>query len=144
MTAPTRWFEYGEPIGNQYVEAWVRTIYQTGPNEPSREDEIERGVISFEALELLENDEEIRQHLHDDGSLMLSGLSANAEERFMTHFESESDLTRLIRTGCSPSEAVDYLMVEERGWTQSAWADVRGIGQGSVSENVAKAKEELD
>lgn len=139
----TRWFEYGEPVGDRRVEAWVRTTYQTGPNEPTREDEIERGLIDFEGLDLLEQDNEVQQHIHDDGSLLLSGLSVETEDRLLDHFEPESELTQLIRAGCSPAEALDYQMVEQEGWTQSAWGKVRDIGQQSVSENIAKARETL-
>jgi hypothetical protein len=144
MANKTRWFKYGQPVSDQRVEAWIRTTYQTGPNEAAREDDIEHGFMTFDGLDLLETDDEIQEHIHDDGSLLLSGLSADAEDRLMAQFEHESDLMRLIRGGCSPSEAVDYLIVEERGWTQSAWAEVRGIGQQSVSENVAKARDKLN
>jgi len=139
----TRWFEYGEPVGDRRAEAWVRTTYHAGPNEPTREDEIGRGLIDFEGLDLLEQDDEIQQHIHDDGSLLLSGLSVEAEERLLDYFEPEGELTQLIRAGCSPAEALDYHMVEQEGWTQSAWADVRDIGQQSVSENIAKARATL-
>ena len=53
-------------------------------------------------------------------------------------------LESLIRKGLSPAEALDYWAVEERGHTQSGWAEMREIGQGSVSENIAKAKAKLD
>jgi len=139
----TRWFEYGEPVGDRRAEAYIRRTYQTGPNEETRPDDIERGLITFEGLDLLEHDAELREHIHDDGSLLLSGLSVEAEERLLAHFKTESELTQLIRAGCSPAEAIDYQKVEQEGWTQSAWADVRDIGQQSVSENIAKARATL-
>jgi hypothetical protein len=143
MTVQTsRWFEYGEPVG-QRVEATIRTTYETGPNEEPRGDDVQRGTVAFEALELMQDSEEIAAHTHDDGAVLLSALSDDAESELLETFEPMGDIERLIRAGCSPSEAVDYLMVEERGYTQSAWADVRSIGQSSVSGNVAGAKDEL-
>lgn len=56
----------------------------------------------------------------------------------------EAELTRLIRAGLSPAEALDFYMVEEGPHTQTSWAKLRGIGQGVVSENISKAKKELD
>ena len=53
-------------------------------------------------------------------------------------------LEELIHLGLSPAEAIDYWAVQERGYTQSGWAEMRKIGQGSVSENIAKAKAKLD
>lgn len=145
MTAQTsRWFEYGEPTGSGRVEARIRTTYQTGPNEQTRDDDIEFGTVSFDALGLLDTDAEISSHQHDDGSVLLSALSDDAERRLLDTFEADDTLVQLIRHGCTPPEAVDYLLVEERGWSQTAWADVRGVGQGSVSENVSKARDKLE
>ena len=52
-------------------------------------------------------------------------------------------LERLIREGCTAAEAVDYLAVEARGWTQTAWAEERGVSQQTVSGNVAGARRQL-
>jgi hypothetical protein len=90
MTEITRWFEYGEPTDDdERVEATIRWSFQTGPNEPSRKDELKEGTIGYEALDMMENDEEIKQHTHDDDSVMLSGLSKEKEEQFLETFEEE-------------------------------------------------------
>lgn len=59
--------------------------------------------------------------------------------------ESDTDgpIVGLIESGCSPAEAIDYHAVEQRGLTQTEWADHRGVDQSTVSENVAKAREKL-
>lgn len=88
-TETTRWFEYGEPTGDGRVAATVRTTYQTGPNEKPCDDDVERGTVAFDALDLIETDEEIQQHTHDDGSVLLSGLSAETEERLLETFDSQ-------------------------------------------------------
>lgn len=145
MTAQiTRWFEYGEPMGDR-VTARVRTAYQTGPNEPAREDDIQHGTVGFGALELL-NEEPFSEHLHDDGSLMLSGLPEDAEERLLASFKDrrmEEHMARYVAKGLSAAEALDYYMVEHSGYSQSSWARQRGVQQPAVSENVAKAREKL-
>lgn len=139
----TRWFEYGEPVGNR-VEARLITEFETGPNEPARPAEIERGTVAFDAFTVMDEHDEIIRHTHDDFTVMLSGLSDEAEEALLETFEPASELELLIREGCTPPEAADYLMVESRDWSQTAWANVRGVVQASVSENVSKAREKLD
>jgi len=44
-----------------------------------------------------------------------------------------------IEAGCSPSEAVDYLLVEVQEHTQSDVAEMRGVDQSTISKNVAGA-----
>ena len=53
-------------------------------------------------------------------------------------------ILELVERGLSPAEAVDYQAVTENGMTQTEWADRRGVAQGTVSENVSKAKAKLD
>lgn len=45
-------------------------------------------------------------------------------------------LEGLLVAGHSPAEAVDYLMVQEREYTQSDWAERRGVSQQTVSRHV--------
>jgi hypothetical protein len=52
-------------------------------------------------------------------------------------------LRAAAEAGLSGGEAYDYLMAEVVGMTQTHWAEKRGIGQGSVSKNVSKAKRKL-
>jgi len=49
----------------------------------------------------------------------------------------------LTEAGCSPPQAVDYLMTEIVGDSQTAWAETRGKAQPSISSNVSDAKQEL-
>lgn len=85
----TRWFAYDEPTGNERVEAEIRTVYQTGPNEPSREDDVTIGTVGYEALEMMDEDEEIQRHTHEDFSVLLSGLSAEKEQEFLKTFQED-------------------------------------------------------
>jgi len=88
MTAQsTRWFEYDEPTGNGRVKAVIRTTYQTGPNERSRDDDVQHGTVGYDALEVIDENEEVQHHTHDDGAVMLSGLSVDAEEELLETFE---------------------------------------------------------
>lgn len=52
-------------------------------------------------------------------------------------------LARLIAQGLTPPEAVDYIMVQQRGYGQTEWATERGVSQQAVSRNVNKAQEKL-
>lgn len=49
-------------------------------------------------------------------------------------------LSGLVEAGCTPAVALDYHAVEIDGWGQDNWADIRGVSQASVSENISKAK----
>lgn len=56
----------------------------------------------------------------------------------------DEGLVALLRRGCSPAEAIDYYAVEQRGLSQTDWADERGTSQQAISKNVAAARDELD
>lgn len=58
-------------------------------------------------------------------------------------FPKSYEIRALTEAGCTPPEALDYLMVEIHGMSQSTWAGVRGISQPSVSNNVNSAKRKL-
>lgn len=58
-------------------------------------------------------------------------------------FGMEDWITDYVARGLSAAEALDLFMVEKRGLTQSFWATRRGVSQQTVSENIAKAREEL-
>jgi hypothetical protein len=45
--------------------------------------------------------------------------------------------------GLSGGVALDYLMVEYRGMSQRAWANRAGKDQGTVSQNISKAKDRV-
>ena len=89
MPVPTRWFQYGEPTGNSRIYAVICTTYQIGPNERPRGDDLRCGTVGYEALEVMEENEEVNGHIHSDGSVCLSGLSETAEEKLLTTFEAE-------------------------------------------------------
>lgn len=141
MAEVTHWLEYGEPIGNQRVEAVHRVTYMTGPNE-QRDDDVIHGTLTFEGLELFES-EEYDTALHDDGLLMLSALEDKKRDTIMAEFEALPEMAQLIVKGCNPAEAVDYQMVEVEGFTQTAWAELTNRVQQTVSENVSKARAKL-
>jgi hypothetical protein len=49
----------------------------------------------------------------------------------------------LTEAGCSPAEAVDYLMTVVLEKTQTEWAQTREKDQSTVSQNVRQAKQKL-
>lgn len=44
----------------------------------------------------------------------------------------------------SPAQAVDYVAVEGRGYTQAEWAQCRGVTQQAISKSVAQARDVLE
>jgi len=56
----------------------------------------------------------------------------------------DETLVGLLRSELSPAEAVDYWGTKILGHTQDEWSDKRGVKQGSVGENVSKARNSLD
>lgn len=148
MTAQiTRWFKYDEPTGNGRVEAVIRTVYQTGPNDIVRDDDVQHGTVAYDALEVMDQNEEVQNHTHDDGSVMLSGLSDETEDELLETFEAidmAEQIRRWVNQGLSAATALDFYMVSREGWSQSKWAKQRGVSQQAVSDNVGKAKEKLE
>lgn len=142
MTAKTtRWFEYGDPDFSGRVPVTIRTVYQTGPNDSDRPDKVEFGTFPAEDIGLL-NKEPFSNHVHSDGSLLLSGLSADAEDKFLSGFvpdDERQELVDLIDAGCSAAEAVDYLMTCQPPISQVEWAEHRDVSQQAVSYNVRRA-----
>jgi len=60
------------------------------------------------------------------------------------HSESVEDsdrlnMSELVGVGLSCAEAVDYMATVIEGQTQTEWAEIRGVTQPTVSENVSKA-----
>lgn len=49
----------------------------------------------------------------------------------------------LVRQGCSPAAALDQFATEEQYWTQTDWAEWRGVSQQNVSGNVSNARDAL-
>lgn len=140
----TKWIKTGEPTGNNDVMVEIRTTYQTGPQE-SRDDDVKHGTAEIEIFELIQNNQEIQNHRHDDGSIMFSALSCETQERLMETITLFDRVEELILKGCSPTEAIDYHAVENKGWSQSSWArNVRDVDPSSVSENVNRAHNKIE
>lgn len=57
--------------------------------------------------------------------------------------ERDDRVAALIDMGCSPAEAVDYVMVIKRGISQTEWAKRRNRSQQAVSQNIQRAKKKL-
>lgn len=52
-------------------------------------------------------------------------------------------LVGLVKRGCSAAEALDYYMAEVGPYNQTEWAEVRGVSQSTVSQNIQKAREKM-
>jgi len=83
MAEVTEWMEYGEPLeGHDRVHATKRVVYETGPLEDA-EDDVINGTIPMDILELWDESE----HVHEDGSLLLSALDDETRKRIDDAFE---------------------------------------------------------
>lgn len=86
MTAEvTHWLEYGEPTGDGRVEATHRITYMTA-NE-TRGDDVIEGTLSYEGLVFGFGENADAEHVHDDGSLLLSALDDEKRAAVMDEFE---------------------------------------------------------
>ena len=92
MTARrTHWLEYGEPIqGTQTVEATHRVVYHSGPYQ-SYDDDVTEGRLTFDGLMIGFGENDEGEHVHEDGSLLLSALDDDKRERVMAEFEPEDE-----------------------------------------------------
>lgn len=52
-------------------------------------------------------------------------------------------LIGLVQRGCSAAEALDYYMAEVGPYNQSEWAEVRGVSQSTVNQNIQQAREKM-
>lgn len=75
-TNVTHWLEYDEPTEDERVGATHRVVYETGPNEPSRDDDVTYGTLPLDALQVWEDS----PHVHDDGTLLLSATDDETRE----------------------------------------------------------------
>lgn len=46
----------------------------------------------------------------------------------------------VVKAGCTPSEAVDYWMIEIEGLDKKHWAGARGVGTEAIRKNIRQAK----
>lgn len=91
MTNVFHWLEYGEPTGEHSVEATHRITYMTGPNEPPRDDDTTEGTLSYDGLVLGFGENIDAEHVHDDGSLLLSALDDEKRDAVMAEFDPDDE-----------------------------------------------------
>lgn len=91
MVEIREWLMTGEPIevdGEERVEAKRVRDFHTGPNE-SRENEITAGSISYEGLEMIEEDDQIQEHVHRHDEVNITRLPGEVAERLLDEFKEE-------------------------------------------------------
>lgn len=54
------------------------------------------------------------------------------------------EIAKLVDSGLSPSQALDYWIIERRGWAPSDWADHRGVGDEAVRKSRRLAIDTLE
>ena len=107
-------------------------------------------------LHLLPNVPKISDHAEEISEILVDAGVVSLYPRFEIDVYNWHDvpigyhIEALIELGCTPTEAVDYLLIEERrrsrAWAKSPispWADSRGVTEATVRENIAAAKEQI-
>lgn len=61
-----------------------------------------------------------------------------------SQWTTDSFFTGLMESGVSPTQALDYWMVEVRGKRTGLWADIRDTSGEAIRQNVQKTKERLE
>lgn len=128
--------EYREPTGNNRVRAIKRITYETGPLK-SKSDDVELGTLPMEMLEMWDTSE----HVHEDGSLMLSGLDDETREQIEAAFEPapiNEIAERIAET--TAARGVDSYAVNEWGLTAAEWGEMTGRDRSTVARNVRRAE----
>jgi len=94
----------------------------------------------MEARETLPSDDETHWLAVEE----LDGYLADGLLRPAEVLPRDETLIGLLGSGLSPAEAVDYWGTMMLDHTQEEWSDKRNVGQGSVGENVSKARNALE
>jgi hypothetical protein len=61
-----------------------------------------------------------------------------------SEWSTDTYLTTLIKAGLSPTQAIDYWMVERRKKYLPYWAELRGTSGQAIRENIKKAKNKIE
>lgn len=61
-----------------------------------------------------------------------------------SEWSTDTYLTNLIRAGLSPTQAIDYWMVERREKYLPYWAELRGTSGQAIRENIKKARNKIE
>lgn len=74
----------------------------------------------------------------------MSKTATNTDGTDAQETNADRVLTNLITSGCSPSQSLDFYMVEVQGWTPEQWAMMRDVTPRAVERNIEFAEEVLD
>lgn len=146
MTAtPTHWLEYGEPVDGDRVQATKRVTYQTGPNE-AREDDVTIGTLPMAAIEIWDESD----HVHDDGTLMLSAVDDDTRDYLESVFEPtapmdvEEEIDALTTAGLlTERQAEAFVYREVELVPRGAAADEMDIATSTLDDYVGDAKSKI-
>jgi len=130
----TEWLTIGEPTGDDRVWAVRRIEYETGPAE-SRDDDVTIGTVPMDLLDNINESE----HLHTDGSLLLSALDDYLRAEIVQPFEPDATLNELAQRAAdsTPTQALDGWVLEQTPLNAREWAEMTGRDRSTVARNAA-------
>jgi len=71
-------------------------------------------------------------------------MVASSDEFHRGRDASVFHILRLVSYELTPAEALDYFVVEDRGWDKETWIARRGVGREAVNKNLRAARDKLD
>lgn len=87
----------------------------------------------------------VHRNAHIRGQPMVACWTMDqTEQNPSTLVDLPKELRRAISEGLSPAEALDYTANILGGYSQSEWADIRGVERQAVTKNVQRAREKLE
>lgn len=130
----THWLTFGEPTGRDSVWAARLIEYETGPAE-SRSDDITIGTVPIDVFNAVQQSD----HLHTDGSLMVSALDDETRTMVEEGFDPQTLLNEVATraTETTPTQALDGYVLETLPLNARQWAEMTGRDRSTVVRNAA-------
>jgi len=136
VTQRTEWLTIGEPTGDGRVWAVRRVEFETGPAE-SREGRLTVGTVPMDVLDTIDESE----HLHTDGSLLLSAVDDDLRAEIREAFKPNAPLTELAERAAvaTPTQSLDGYVLDNTPLNAREWAELTDRDRSTVARNAGRA-----
>jgi len=136
MTQRTKWLTLGEPTGDGRVWAVRHLEFETGPGQ-SRDDELTIGTVPMGLLDTIDESE----HLHTDGSLLLSAVDDDVRAEIGEVFKPDPTLNELADRAAdsTPTQALDGYVLDCTPLNAREWAELTNRDRSTVARNAGRA-----
>jgi len=136
VTQRTECLTIGEPTGDGRVWAVRHVEFETGPGQ-SREDDLTIGTVPMGLLDTIDESE----HLHSDGSLLLSAVNDDLRAEIGEAFKPNAALTELAERAAAttPTQALDSWVLDCTPLNAREWAELTDRDRSTVARNAGRA-----